>query len=177
MEKWRKSRIRYDGSMLRLRTGEVELPGGRRAEREVVEHAGSVAVVAVHDGEVLLVRQYRIAIGRELLELPAGKLEPGETPATSARRELEEETGFTSDTLQPLAQFYTSAGFTDEKLTIFFANDLRPVDTTPEWDEQIEVVRLPVAAVRQKLLDGEFEDAKTLVGLQAALLRGWLAAE
>ena len=155
-------------------TDEREVFAGRvvrlvlRGRYEVVQHVGGAAVVAVDDAErVLLVRQLRPAVGARLLELPAGLLDPGESPLSCARRELEEETGFTAARLEPLASFYSSPGFSTELLHLFAAFDLRPCTSTGDDDEQIEVVRLPLAAAMARLLDEEISDAKTLTGLLA----------
>ena len=139
-----------------------------RGRYEVVEHVGGAAVVAVDDADqVLLVRQLRPAVGARLLELPAGLLDPRESALECARRELEEETGFTAGRLEPLAAFYSSPGFSTELLHLFAAFDLHPCSAVGDDDEEIEVVRLPLAAAIARLLDDEISDAKTITGLLA----------
>ena len=139
-----------------------------RGRYEVVEHVGGAAVVAVDAADqVLLVRQLRPAVGARLLELPAGLLDPGESALECARRELEEETGFTASRLEPLAAFYTSPGFSTERLQVFAGFDLHPCRVAGDDDEEIEVVRLPLAAAIARLLDDEVSDAKTITGLLA----------
>ncbi|MHB8176403.1 MAG: NUDIX domain-containing protein, partial [Thermoleophilia bacterium] len=116
----------YDGRIINLRLDEVELPDGRHAQREVVEHPGACVIVPVdQQGRVYLVRQYRDAAAEELLELPAGKLEPGEEPLACARRECLEELGLEAGSWTHLASFYSSPGFCDELLHCFLARELR----------------------------------------------------
>lgn len=140
----------------------VEVWDGR--EREIVEHPGAVAIVAVDtEGCVTLVRQLREATGGDLLELPAGTREPGEDPLATARRELQEETGLSGGDWREVWEFWTTPGFTRERMTLFFAEGVEPGEASPEVDESFELVRWPVAEIESKL--GEIEDAKTLVGL------------
>jgi ADP-ribose pyrophosphatase len=133
-------------------------------EREIVEHPGAVVVVAVDgDGQVALVRQLREATRKELLELPAGTLEPGEDTLATAKRELAEETGLTGGTWREVTTFWTAPGFSRELMTLFFAEGVEPGAAAPEDDEELELVRWPVAEIESRL--GEIEDAKTLAGL------------
>src|SRR5205823_5225124 len=133
-------------------------------EREIVEHPGAVAIVAVDvDGCVTLVRQLREAARRRLLELPAGTLEEGEKPLESAKRELAEETGLTGGEWRALAAFYTTPGFTRERMTLYLAEGVEGGEAKPEDDEELELVRWPVGEITARL--DEIEDAKTLVGL------------
>jgi ADP-ribose pyrophosphatase len=159
----------YAGRILTLRLTYVRQADGRRHLREIVEHLPGAAAVAVDDdGHVLLVRQPRPAVGVAPLELPAGLIEPGEQPADTARRELEEETGYLARGIQPLVSFYTSPGFTDELIHIFVATELvRTAVQLEEGEEDIELVRLPLAEALDQVLHGELSDAKTVVGLLA----------
>jgi ADP-ribose diphosphatase len=153
------TRTVYDGSLL-----SVTLEEWDGHEREIVEHPGAVAVVAVaRDGAVTLVRQRREAVRKLLLELPAGTLEDGETPLECARRELEEETGLTGGDWRELAAFYTTPGFCRERMHLFLAQGVEPGTARPEADEELEVVRLSGGELAAHL--GEIEDAKTLAGL------------
>ena len=153
------ARTVYGGRLLSVT---LEDWGGH--EREIVEHPGAVAVVAVdRDGAVALVRQRREAARKRLLELPAGTLEDGEAPLECARRELEEETGLTGGDWRELAAFYTTPGFCRERMHLFLAQDVVPGTARPEADEEIEVVRFPGGELAALL--GEIEDAKTLAGL------------
>ena len=158
----------YAGRIVTLRLTQFPQPDGSMILREIVEHAPGAAVVAVDANQhVLLVRQPRQAVGARLLELPAGLVDPGEEPLASARRELEEETGYTADHLRPLLRFYTSPGFCTELLHLFVGTGLRKVDVQPHADEQIELVRLPLLAAIDQVLKGEISDAKTVAGLLA----------
>ncbi len=133
-------------------------------EREIVEHPGAVAVVAVDtEGMLTLVRQRREAARKNLLELPAGTLEHGERPDDTARRELEEETGLTGGTWRELAAFYTTPGFCRERMHLFAAHGVERGRSSPEADEELEVVRWPTNEIAARL--HEIDDAKTLAGL------------
>ncbi|QIS11319.1 NUDIX domain-containing protein [Nocardia arthritidis] len=150
------SRTVYSGAILALRLDKVAMPGGKVVEREVVEHHGAVAVLAVDDADnVVLIRQYRHPVGARLLELPAGLLDvPGEDPLTAARRELAEETGLAARDWSVLVDVALSPGFTDEALRVYLASGLSETDRPePEFEEaDLELVRLPVAeAVRAAL--------------------------
>ena len=162
----------YAGRILTLRLTHVPMADGRLAAREIVEHAPGAAVVAVDaDGKVLLVRQWRPAVGAALLELPAGLVDPGETPIDCARRELAEETGFSARHIEPLVSFYSSPGFCTELLHVFVAAGLEPASLTGDEEEDIELVRLPLAEAIAQVLDAEISDAKTVTGLLAYLHR------
>ena len=125
--------------MLALDLDQVEEPGGVRAAREVVRHRGSVAALPVHaDGRVVLIRQYRYAVDERVWEIPAGRLDPGETPAEGARREVEEEVGLQAAASSRSACFFTTPGFCDEAMHLFRATGLREVPPRPEADERIE---------------------------------------
>lgn len=156
----------YSGHVLALDVDQVEEPGGVRAQREVVRHRGSVAVLAVHDdGRVALVRQYRYAVDEELWELPAGRLDPGERPEDAARRELEEETGLRAAHLEALSFFYATPGFCEEGLHLFRATRLQVVPARPEADERITLHTLTLDEARALISSGQVRDAKTLVAL------------
>ena len=139
-------------------------------EREIVEHRGAVAIVAVDgEGHVALVRQLREAVRRSLLELPAGTLEPGEEPFQTAQRELQEETGLTGGEWTEVLGFFTTPGFCRERMTLFFAEGVEPGEARPDPDERLEQVRWPLAEVASRM--GELEDAKTILGLLLYLRR------
>jgi ADP-ribose pyrophosphatase len=161
------SRVVYGGRLIDVT---IERWGDR--EREIVEHPGAVAIVAVDaDGQVTLVRQLREAARARLLELPAGTLEEGEEPLATARRELAEETGLRGGEWQEVRTFYTAPGFCRERMTLFLAEGVEAGDASPQADEDLELVRWPVGEIGERL--GEVEDAKTLVGLLLYLrLRG-----
>jgi ADP-ribose pyrophosphatase len=131
--------------------------------KDIVRHPGAVAVIAQHaDGRLVLVRNRRVAVGQRLVEFCAGKLEPGEPPAQTALRELEEETGFAAGRLEALGSFFTSPGFADEIMHVFVASDLRPVPQRLEPGEEIEVVTLAEDELRAAIASGEILDGKTL---------------
>jgi ADP-ribose pyrophosphatase len=153
------SRLVYEGRLLGLT---VERWGEH--EREIVEHPGAVAVVAVDaEGYVALVRQLREATRQRLLELPAGTAEVGEEPLATARRELQEECGLTGGEWRELAAFWTTPGFCRERMTVFAAEGVERGEASPAADEELELVRWPVSQIAERL--GEIEDAKTLAGL------------
>ena len=152
----------YDGSLLRV---VIERWGENR--REIVEHPGSVAVVAIDgDGRVVLVRQLREAARAELLELPAGTAEAGEDPLVTAQRELREETGYVGGTWRRLGAVWTSPGFLREHMHLFLADGVEPGEAEPDADEDVELVLLPFAEAVASA--AELEDAKTVAGLLLA---------
>ncbi|MCF8563665.1 NUDIX hydrolase [Alicyclobacillus tolerans] len=156
----------FEGKIVRLETHTVELPNGRQSTREVIRHPGAVAVLAEPTpGTVIMVEQFRKAPEETLLELPAGKLEPGEHSDVCARRELQEETGFTAQSLKLLYEFYTSPGFADEKIVLFYATGLTQGASHPDEDEFVRLRTLSREEVRRELSAGKIRDAKTLVGL------------
>ena len=140
--------------------------------REVVRHPGGAAVVPLfEDGTVAFVSQYRHPTRRYVLELPAGKLDPGERPAETAARELEEELGLVAGRLEQLSEFYTTPGFCAERLWVFLATGLTETERRPEEDEIIEVVRMPFARALEMVMSNEIDDAKTIIGLLLAARR------
>jgi ADP-ribose pyrophosphatase len=156
----------YEGRVLALDVDEVEEPEGVRATREVVRHQGSVAALPVFDdGRVLLVRQYRYPVDERVWELPAGRLDPGETPEKGVLRELEEEVGLRAATLETICTFYTTPGFCDERMFLFRASALTAVPPRPEEDERIEVGRFRLEEARAMIARGEVREGKTLVAL------------
>lgn len=169
MEKTLSSRVVFRGKIITVRVDDVELPDGSVSKREVVEHGGAVAVLAV-DGEknVLLVRQYRKPVEQELLEIPAGKLEAGETPEECARRELAEEAGVAPGKLVLLADYYSSPGFASERLYVYLAEDLSAGSLPKPPDEFLTVEKMPYREALKKAASGEIKDGKTLIALLLA---------
>jgi ADP-ribose pyrophosphatase len=162
----------YAGRVVNLNLETVMLPNGATVELEVIHHPGAAAVVPVRDdGTVLLIRQYRHAVGGYIYELPAGKLDPGEDPKECAARELEEEIGFRASSLEHVVTFYTTPGFTDEVIYLYQARGLTPGRQKLDTDEVLEVVALSLEAALAKIRDGTIRDGKTIVGLQSIYLR------
>lgn len=143
----------------------VTLPNGRTAERDVLRHPGAVAIVAItEDGRICLVRQYRATLGRVTVEIPAGKLAPGEDPLDCAERELREETGMRAEKTAYLTTIATSVGFSDELIHIYMATGLTFVGSSPDTDEFINVDLVELPELIDAVLDGKIEDVKTIVG-------------
>ena len=160
------SRRLYEGAVVRLRVDRVRMPSGREAVREVVEHRGTVTIVAVNgEGQVLLVQQHRYPTGRSLLELPAGTLDRDEAPEACAARELEEETGFRAGRVRRLGGFFLAPGYSTEYIQAYLATDLEPGSAGGDEDEDIQVLSLPLAEVLRMVETGELEDAKSLASL------------
>ncbi|HYG60290.1 MAG TPA: NUDIX hydrolase [Symbiobacteriaceae bacterium] len=155
----------YQGHVIKVRKDTVRTAEGKEFDRDVVEHPGAVVVVAVDQGELLFVQQYRYAAGESLLELVAGTREPGEDPAVTAGRELQEEAGFKADRITKLAEFYSAPGFCSELLHLYLAEDLTPSKLEGDEDEEIGVVRLTLAEAVKMALSGQMRDAKTLAGV------------
>jgi ADP-ribose pyrophosphatase len=161
----------FTGNVFSARRDVAELHNGKLVTREVVEHSGGVVVVPVTDGrEVVMVRQYRYAVEEELLELPAGRLEPGEGHQEAARRELSEETGCEADGLRYLGVLYPSPGFCEETLHVYLATGLRRGETHPDEDEFLTAETAPLRKIRDMIARNEIKDAKTIAGLYMALL-------
>lgn len=159
----------YEGVIVNVRRDKARLMDGRITNREVVEHPGGVAVFAMDDqGRVALVRQYRYPMGEETLELPAGKLEPGEDPRDSGLRELAEETGLVPGTFEDMGCLYSSPGILAERIYLYFAKDLTQGPTHPDDGEFVETVWLPYQDLVDKAQRGEIKDGKTLVGILKA---------
>jgi ADP-ribose pyrophosphatase len=160
------SKLVYDGRAVRLRVDAVRLPSGRETTREIVEHEDCVAIVAV-DGEdnVLLVSQFRKPVEKELLEIPAGGIEPGEEPEDCVRRELREETGFLPRRMERLGGFYSSPGYGTEYLHLYLATDLVSSPLQAEDSESIRLVRVPLSEIIGLITSGSICDAKSIAGL------------
>ncbi|APC08714.1 NUDIX domain-containing protein [Neomoorella thermoacetica] len=159
----------YEGRILNLRRDRVRLPDGHEASREVVEHPGAVAIIALdNDKNIYLVRQYRYPIERVTLEIPAGKLDSGEEPLTCAQRELAEEVGLAAAEWKPLLTFYSTPGFSNEIMHLFLATGLRSHREKADDDEFLEIVRVPLAEAAAMALGGAIQDAKSIAGIMAA---------
>ncbi len=165
-EKTLSSKLIYDGRAVKLRADTVKMPGGRETTREIVEHSDCVAIVAIDaDDNVLLVSQFRQAVGKELLEIPAGGIDPGEDPVTTVCREMQEETGYLPKKVERLGGFYSTPGYCTEYLYLYLATDLTPGQLYAEDTESIELVRVPVSEIPSLIASGRICDAKSIAGL------------
>ena len=162
------SEIAWRGKIFDIERLQVRLPNGHTSVRDVVRHRGAAAVVALTtSGKIALVRQYRTSLGRVTVEIPAGKLDPGEDPLECAKRELKEETGFVAGRIAYLTTIATSCGFADELIHIYLATQLSFEGARPDDDEFLNVDLVPVGELVDAVLDGKIEDAKTVVGALA----------
>ena len=169
MERWITKEEIHKGKIFSLWGGKVSLDNGDTAVREYVRHPGGVAIVPVVDKNVVLIQQFRIAIEREVIELPAGLLEPEEEPIQCAARELEEELGYRARELVLLASFYSSVGFADERMHIFLAVEPEKTKLKRDPDERIREIFMPTEMIAERLAAQAFEDSKTIIGLREYL--------
>lgn len=162
-EKLLNSEMIYDGRIVHLYADTVQLPNGHTARREVVRHSGAVAIVPIDgDGNVILVRQYRHAAGRILLEIPAGTLNRGEDPDLCAAREMQEETGYKPGHLQKIGGIFVAPGYTSEFIHLYLATDLSMSRLDMDDDEFIEIEHLPIEEVIRRIKTGQIVDGKTV---------------
>lgn len=154
----------YRGKIINLQVDEVILPNGKKAKREIVKHPGAVAIIPITtDKKIVFVEQFRKPLERTLLEIPAGKVDEGEKPEITAIRELEEETGYTANSLTFVDSFYTSPGFADEHLDIFMTTDLKLLESNVPGDEDefINIVELSLEEALEDMQQQRIHDAKT----------------
>lgn len=165
------SEVTYDGPLFRVQHDTLIEPGGKRSERDVIRHNGSVVILAIDRSKskknpwIVIERQYRHAANQFLWELPAGKLEAGEDPLAGAKRELEEETGYKAKKWKPLVEYYASPGFLGESMKVYLAEGLIPGDAHPEEDEQIELRLVKLSEVLKMIEKGAILDGKTLTSV------------
>ena len=165
-EKTLKRRYVFEGRLIKVRVDNVVVADGRHAEREIVEHPDAVVMVALDKSDnVLLVNQYRAPLGKKLLEIPAGIIEKAEDAEATVIREMQEETGYKPQKVDFLLGFYTSPGFSNEYLHLYLVTDLIPSRLEAEDTASIELVRVPVSQVKELILSGRIQDAKTIAGL------------
>ena len=168
-ERMLESEIIFQGKVVKLRLDAVEVPGGAHAKREVVEHPGGVGIVPVDaEGNVLLVHQFRYPLGRVVLEIPAGKLEPGEDHRITAIRELSEEVGVEAGKLTYLGHAFASPGFSNESIHLYLAEDLTFGESHPEEDEFLVPERIHIDELTAMALDGRLNDGKSVIGVLRA---------
>lgn len=163
-EKTIQSEVKYKGRIISLQIDEVELPNGKTSNREIVKHPGAVAVIAVtKDMKIILVEQYRKALERSIIEIPAGKIEIDEVPEITALRELEEETGYTTDKLQYIQSFATSPGFADEIIHLYFAKNIEKLEQPVGLDEDefVELLHVSLSEMEEMVKKQQIYDAKT----------------
>jgi ADP-ribose pyrophosphatase len=162
----------YKGRVVSLNLETVTLPNGVTVALEIIHHPGAAAVVPLkEDGTVILIRQYRHAVGGYIYEIPAGKLHPDENPLECAQRELEEEVGYRAGSLELLTSFFTTPGFTNEVIHIFKGTGLTPGAQNLGQDEVLEIIEIPLEKAIAQIHDGTIKDGKTIVGLQMVYLQ------
>ena len=166
VEKTLSSQLIYEGRAVKLRVDTVKMASGRETTREIVEHSDCVAIIAVDDNDnVLLVNQFRKSVDKELLEIPAGGIDPGEDPVTTVRREMREETGYLPRKVERLGGFYSTPGYCTEYLYLYLATDLTPSQLHAEDTESIRLVRVPISQIPSLITSGSICDAKSIAGL------------
>ena len=154
----------FAGKLLHVRRDQIELENGHKSIREFCMHPGGVGILPLtDDGEVILVEQFRYPYGKELVEIPAGKLESGEEPLTCGVRELKEETGCTAREMIPLGCVYPTPGYVDEKLYLYLARGLTQGETNPDEGEFLNLVKIPFETLLERVMNDEIHDAKTVV--------------
>ncbi|MGG4142929.1 NUDIX hydrolase [Paenibacillus algorifonticola] len=155
----------FSGKIISLQVDTVALPDGSTATREIVKHPGAAAVIALLNGKLLVVEQYRKPLEKFQIELPAGKLDAGEDPLEAASRELEEETGYKAESLQLVSAFYTSPGFADEKLYVYFTDQVVSGKQQTDEDEFLEVMAITLEEAEAYISEGRISDAKTIMAV------------
>ena len=164
------SRVVFEGRILTVRVDTVRLPNGRETTREIAEHSPSVCIVPIDDrGNVVLVRQFRKPVERDLLEVPAGGIEEGEVSDEAVQRELQEEIGYTAGKLRHLSSFWLAPGWCTENMHAYLATDLTPSSLQADDDEFISVVRVPLTDAMKLISEGQVQDAKSIAALLLAL--------
>jgi len=165
-EKTLSSQLIYEGRVVRLRVDTVQIPSGWETTREIVEHSDCVAIIAIDtDDNMLLVNQFREAVEKELLEIPAGGIKPDEDPIAAVVREMQEETGYLPKRVEQLGGFYSTPGYCTEYLYLYLATDLTPSQLYAEDTESIRLVRVPITEIPSLITSGSIRDAKSIAGL------------
>ncbi|MDD2190307.1 MAG: NUDIX hydrolase [Eubacteriales bacterium] len=165
-EKTISSKMIYEGSILNLRKDKVHVKDNQTSYREIIEHNGGVALAAITPaGNMVLVRQYRKAAEKAVLEVPAGKIETDEDHQVTAERELKEETGYTAGRIELITSFYSSIGYSTEVIYLYYATDLIPGETNFDENESIDILEFDLQDLKRMVLSGEIEDAKTIAAI------------
>ncbi|MFQ6611848.1 MAG: NUDIX domain-containing protein [Fidelibacterota bacterium] len=165
-EKRLSSRNIYTGRLLDVWIDEVKLPNGRTSLREYIKHPGAAVMIPIlPDGTIGFIRQFRYPMGRSLIELPAGKLDPGESPLITAKRELAEEIGYEAGKLTQLTEIHPCIGYSNERMWLFLAEDLTPVSKNMDHDEFIDFIPLKLPTALEMVWAGEITDVKTVIGI------------
>lgn len=172
MEKYTYKRVgrelKHKGSIINVYTDHMEISNGNKAEWDFIEHKGAAAIVAEDEnGCILMVKQFRNALDKETLEIPAGGLNPGEDMQTCAMRELEEETGYRTTHSKHLLDLYTTVAFCNEKIGIYYTDELIKSEQKLDEDESVEIFRYPLDELVQMVFDGKIEDGKTISAIMA----------
>lgn len=171
-EKTLSSEMIYKGAILNLRRDEVEVINGRVSHREIVEHNGGVGMIAIkEDGKVILIKQFRKPIEKVIMEIPAGKIEKGEEPYSTAVRELKEETGYTAGKIEYLTKFYPSVGYSSEAIYIYLCTDLMPGETQFDENEALDIFEMDLEELFKMAVKGKIEDGKTAIAIMQAWAR------
>ena len=169
-EKTITSEKKFEGRIFNVEVLDVELPDGKKGYRELVNHPGGVGIVALtDDNKILMVRQYRKPIEKDIIEIPAGKLEKGEDPLVCGKRELEEETGYRAKEFVSLGYLYPSPGFANEVTHLYLAWDLEKGNVNPDEDEYLDILELSVNDIYSAIMKNEINDAKTVIGFFKAM--------
>jgi ADP-ribose pyrophosphatase len=164
-----KTEYLYHGKIIDVSISDAQTAGGAATRIEIVHHPGGAGALPIFDdGSVMLVRQYRYPIKRLSLEIPAGRIEPGQTPLETARRELEEEIGYKASKLELISEFYPTPGYCEEKLFVYLATGLTQTGQKLDFDEEIELVRMSLSDARALVNSGEIDDSKTIIALLQA---------
>lgn len=174
IEKTVSSKQIFKGKVISVKVDEVKLPNGNTSKREIVNHPGAVAIIALTpENKILLVQQFRKPLERVIYEIPAGKIEPGEEPSRTAMRELEEETGYECDYLEHIQSFYTSPGFADEIIHIYYTDKIKPTTSNAELDadEFVDLVEISLEEAVSLIQEEKIYDAKTVYAIQYLQLK------
>ncbi|MFC4387724.1 NUDIX hydrolase [Gracilibacillus marinus] len=175
-EKTVKTNHIFSGKIIQLQVDDVLLPNGEMSKRELIKHPGAVAIIAMtENNKLVMVKQYRKPLEKTLVEIPAGKLEEGESPEITALRELEEETGYTTNHLQYITSFYTSPGFADEIIYVYFTDELTLLEEKKQLDEDefVELMTISLDDAEELIQSQDIHDAKTVFAIQYLKAKGW----